>query len=86
MAKVYVSLGSNIDRERNIEQAIADLHEAYGELEQSRTYETQAVGFEGDPFYNLVVAFETGETPRVVASREKLGHKPLRLGVLVSPR
>ncbi len=69
MAKVYVSLGSNIDRERNIKQAIADLQEAYGELEQSRTYETQAVGFAGDPFYNLIVAFDTDEAPQAVASR-----------------
>jgi 2-amino-4-hydroxy-6-hydroxymethyldihydropteridine diphosphokinase len=52
-----------------VEQAIADLRLAYGELEQSRTYETQAVGFEGDPFYNLVVAFDTSETPQAVASR-----------------
>lgn len=69
MAKVYVSVGSNIDRERNVEHALADLRQAYGELEQSRIYETQAVGFDGDPFYNLVVAFDTGETPQAVASR-----------------
>jgi len=69
MAKVYVSVGSNIDRERNVEHALADLGDAYGELEQSRTYETKAVGFDGDPFYNLVVAFDTGETPQAVASR-----------------
>ncbi len=69
MAKVYVSVGSNINREHNVAQAITDLRLAYGELEQSRTYETQAVGFEGDPFYNLVVAFDTSESPQAVASR-----------------
>ncbi len=69
MAKVYVSVGSNINREHNVAQAIADLRLAYGELVQSRTYETQAVGFEGDPFYNLVVGFDTSETPQAVASR-----------------
>ena len=67
MSKVYVSVGSNIDRERNVERALADLRQTYGELEQSRTYETQAVGFDGDPFYNLVVAFNTDESPQDVA-------------------
>jgi len=69
MARVYISVGSNIDRERNVEHALVDLRQAYGELEQSRTFETAAVGFEGDPFYNLVVAFDTDETPQAVASR-----------------
>ena len=69
MAKVYVSVGSNIDRERNVEHALADLRQTYGELEQSRIFETTAVGFDGDPFYNLVVAFDTDETPQAVASR-----------------
>lgn len=68
MAKVYVSIGSNIDRERNVEHALVDLHQTYGELEQSRTYETQAVGFDGDAFYNLVVAFNTDESPQNVAT------------------
>jgi 2-amino-4-hydroxy-6-hydroxymethyldihydropteridine diphosphokinase len=69
MAKVYVSVGSNIDREHNVEYALTDLGRAYGELEQSRIYETKAVGFDGDPFYNLVVAFDTDETPQAVAAR-----------------
>lgn len=69
MAKVFVSVGSNIDRERNVDAALQALREAYGELACSRTYETQAVGFEGDPFYNLVVAFETGQSPQAVAER-----------------
>ncbi|MFQ5643186.1 MAG: 2-amino-4-hydroxy-6-hydroxymethyldihydropteridine diphosphokinase [Thiogranum sp.] len=66
MVKVYVSVGSNIDRERNIASALGDLAGEYGELQQSRTFETEAVGFEGDAFYNLVVAFETGQTPQQV--------------------
>jgi len=67
MARVYVSVGSNIDRERNVKGALADLRAAYGEIEQSRTYETTAVGFQGDPFYNLVVAFDTDDSPQQVA-------------------
>lgn len=69
MSKVYVSVGSNIDREANVRHALHDLQQAYGELEVSRTYETEAVGFSGDAFYNLVVAFDTDETPQAVAAR-----------------
>lgn len=68
MAKVYVSVGTNIDRERNVASALAALAREYDGLEQSRIFETQAVGFSGDLFYNLVVAFETGQSPQQVAA------------------
>jgi 2-amino-4-hydroxy-6-hydroxymethyldihydropteridine diphosphokinase len=67
VARVYVSIGSNIDRQRNIQGAIAALEQAFGALQQSRTYESRAVGFDGDPFYNLVVGFDTEQTPQQVA-------------------
>jgi len=66
LVKVYVSIGSNIDRERNVASALAELAREYGDLQQSRIFETAAVGFDGDPFYNLVVAFETGQTTQQV--------------------
>ncbi|MEK6551804.1 MAG: 2-amino-4-hydroxy-6-hydroxymethyldihydropteridine diphosphokinase [Pseudomonadota bacterium] len=62
MPRVYVSIGSNIDREQNIRDALRDLREHYGNLIRSRVYETPAVGFDGDPFYNLVVAFDTTDS------------------------
>ena len=66
MVKVYVSVGSNIDRERNVTSALAELAGEYGDLQQSRIFETEAVDFDGDAFYNLVVAFETSQTPQQV--------------------
>ena len=66
MVKVYVSVGSNIERERNVANALAELVGEYGDLQQSRIFETEAVGFDGDAFYNLVVAFETSQTPQQV--------------------
>jgi len=66
MVKVYVSVGSNIARESNVTSALDELTEEYGDLQQSRIFEAAAVGFEGDAFYNLVVAFETGQTPQQV--------------------
>lgn len=64
MAQVFVSLGSNIDRERHIGAALARLAEHYGPLERSSIYESAAVGFPGEPFYNLVVGFQTDRGPR----------------------
>ena len=66
MVQVYVSVGSNLDRERNIATALQVLTENYGELQQSSVYESAAVGFDSAPFYNLVVGFSTQESPRVI--------------------
>jgi len=63
MARVYVGIGSNIEPHRHVRAALADLRRAYGELEVSPVYETEAVGFEGDDFLNLAVSFETDAEP-----------------------
>jgi 2-amino-4-hydroxy-6-hydroxymethyldihydropteridine diphosphokinase len=63
MARVWVSVGSNIDRERHVRAALHALRERFGDLQVSPIYETPAEGFEGDPFYNLVVGFETDVPP-----------------------
>ena len=59
MARVAVSIGSNLDRERNVRDALAALGKIFGELSCSPVYESAAYGFDGPPFYNLVVVFET---------------------------
>jgi 2-amino-4-hydroxy-6-hydroxymethyldihydropteridine diphosphokinase len=69
MPRVWVSLGSNIDRERCIRGAVAALRERYGELVVSRVFESEAVDFEGQPFYNLVVGFHTGESPAILRAQ-----------------
>ena len=61
MAKIYISLGSNIDRDRNTRAGIQALRERFGELELSSVYESEAVGFEGDAFYNMVIACDVDE-------------------------
>ena len=66
MAQVYVSVGSNIDREQNIEAALQSLKEQYGALQLSSVYESDAVGFDSEPFYNLVLGFTTDELPQTV--------------------
>lgn len=59
MPRVYLGLGSNIDREKNLRGAVRALEEHFGDVLVSPVYESEAVGFEGDPFYNLVVAIDT---------------------------
>lgn len=66
MVTVYVSIGSNINRRKNVQAAINALAERYGTIESSAVYETEAVGFGGDPFYNLVSRFETEEPAETV--------------------
>jgi 2-amino-4-hydroxy-6-hydroxymethyldihydropteridine diphosphokinase len=66
MAQVYVSVGSNIDRERNISAALQGLTELYGELQLSSVYESEAVGFDSEPFYNLVLGYTTDQSPQTV--------------------
>ena len=61
MAKIYISIGSNIDADNNIRLAIHALQEHYGKLILSSVYESEAVGFDGDNFLNLVVALKTEE-------------------------
>jgi 2-amino-4-hydroxy-6-hydroxymethyldihydropteridine diphosphokinase len=63
MAQVYVSIGSNIDREEHICSALRRLSERFGTLELSTVYESKAVGFEGGNFFNLVASFTTRSSP-----------------------
>ena len=62
MALIYLSLGSNINRERHIGAALDALANHFGALEISTVYESVAVGFEGDSFYNLVVGINSDLT------------------------
>ncbi|MGL5525973.1 MAG: 2-amino-4-hydroxy-6-hydroxymethyldihydropteridine diphosphokinase [Aeromonas veronii] len=59
MTTIYISLGSNIERDRHIRAGLDALHAEFGELRVSRVFESEAVGFNGRPFYNLVAAAET---------------------------
>ena len=59
MAEVFLSIGSNIEREKNIASAVESLQKRFGRLTLSSVYDTEAVGFEGAPFYNMVVGFES---------------------------
>lgn len=59
MARIFVSIGSNIEREKNLPSSLRALEKEFGELTFSSVYESEAVGFQGAPFYNMVIAFES---------------------------
>ena len=69
MTTIYISLGSNIERDRHIRAGLDALHAEFGELRVSRVFESEAVGFNGRPFYNLVAAAETDLPLAIVCQR-----------------
>ena len=69
--RLFVSVGTNIDREANLRSAMAALRARFGRLEVSPVYESAAQGFDGDPFYNLVVALQSDESATDVAAALK---------------
>ena len=61
MNRVYISIGSNQNTSANVRAALDALFERFGPLTVSSVYESEAVGFEGENFLNLVVGLDTGE-------------------------
>lgn len=57
--QVYISIGSNIQPEKNIANALDHLHSKCKTIITSTTYESKPVGFSGANFYNLVVGCKT---------------------------
>jgi 2-amino-4-hydroxy-6-hydroxymethyldihydropteridine diphosphokinase len=74
VATIYISLGSNIDREKNTRAGVKALRQAFGKLTLSSVYESEAVGFDGDAFYNMVIACDVDtsvhETNRILRDIE----------------
>ena len=57
--KYYLSLGSNINAQANIDFALQELEKVLSSTQCSSTHQTEAEGFEGDDFLNLIFAGET---------------------------
>jgi len=71
VAVAYVAAGSNLRPRSNLRAAVAALAAAFPGLRVSRAYANAAVGFVGDDFINLVVAFETDEPLETLHERLK---------------
>jgi 2-amino-4-hydroxy-6-hydroxymethyldihydropteridine diphosphokinase len=89
MPTVYVSIGSNIEKEENIRRGVHELAAHYAPLTLSKVYKSRAIGFNGDDFYNLVAAFDTRDTleqvSAVLAAIEQHAGR-VRNGVRFGPR
>ncbi|WP_299492371.1 2-amino-4-hydroxy-6-hydroxymethyldihydropteridine diphosphokinase [uncultured Shewanella sp.] len=68
MATIYISIGSNIEPEKYVKAALKDLEAIFGSLTLSSVFESEAVGFEGHNFLNMVVAAQTLEPIKAVVA------------------
>lgn len=59
MTRIFISIGSNIDAHNHIHAGLNDLNDAFENLTISTVYESEAVGFAGDNFLNLVAQADT---------------------------
>ena len=75
MARVYLSLGSNIDATDNIRLGIRELEKRFGELRTSNIYRSLAVGFDGPDFLNLVAAAQTSMSPEAIHDEIETIHR-----------
>jgi len=66
MARVYISLGTNINRDFHLNQGLNALSENFGKLTLSSLFESKAVGFVGADFYNLVIGLTTDKSVQQV--------------------
>ena len=97
MTEVFISIGSNINREQNIRDAVHGLRELLDpDLRLSPVYETAAVGFDGPPFYNLAACLQATDVDQLKRqllalenqaqrdrSAEKFANRTLDLDILL---
>jgi len=90
-------VGSNVRPVQPLKLAVQALTDHYGKLGLSSVYQNPPVGFDGDDFLNMVLAFETQDTPEQVltvlesihqrvgrvAGQHKFGPRTLDLDLLL---
>ena len=59
MTRAYLSLGSNLEPEKHLRAALAELRQRFGTIEVSPVYRFAAVGFDGPDFLNLAVGIDS---------------------------
>jgi 2-amino-4-hydroxy-6-hydroxymethyldihydropteridine diphosphokinase len=66
MARVYLSLGSNLEPRKHLAAALAALRERFGNIRVSPAYRSQSVGFDGADFVSLAVGLDTDLPPEAL--------------------
>jgi 2-amino-4-hydroxy-6-hydroxymethyldihydropteridine diphosphokinase len=74
MASVFLGIGSNNSAEENLQLAIRELRRRYGQLSLSPVYRSASFGFDGADFLNLVVRFESQDSPLAICNHIELIH------------
>ncbi|MEO0435747.1 MAG: 2-amino-4-hydroxy-6-hydroxymethyldihydropteridine diphosphokinase [Pseudomonadota bacterium] len=59
LARIFLGVGSNIDPAHNIPAGLDALRALFGHIECSNVYQSDAVGFTGSPFWNLVITCQS---------------------------
>ena len=59
MHRAWLSLGSNLDAERHLRAALAELRARFGAIVASPAYRFPAVGFDGPDFVNLAAGIDS---------------------------
>ena len=72
MADAYVAAGSNVRPRESLRQALDLLAREFPGLRASRAFSNPAVGFTGDDFINLVVAFPADIPTKALLDRLKV--------------
>jgi 2-amino-4-hydroxy-6-hydroxymethyldihydropteridine diphosphokinase len=67
--RVFVAAGSNLDAEKHLPRACAEIKHSWNDAAFSRAYRNVAVGFDGPDFINLVVGFTTAQPLDAVIAR-----------------
>ena len=62
--RVLWSLGSNIDAQLHLGNAVRQFQQDFADVLVSKVYSSPAVGFVGDPFLNLALAVDTDQSLR----------------------
>ena len=89
MATIYLSIGSNYQREKNIIAALHLLQKQFGTLTVSPIYRSTAIENNGDDYFNLVVSLQSEDDVetlrrhlrRVEATLERNRDEPQRVSI-----
>jgi 2-amino-4-hydroxy-6-hydroxymethyldihydropteridine diphosphokinase len=66
MARVYLSLGANLEPRRHLAAAVEALRQRFGKITVSPAYRSQSVGFDGADFVNMAVGLDTDLSPETL--------------------
>lgn len=59
MTRVWLSLGSNVEPQKHLGAALAELRQRFGNVDGSPVYRFPAVGFAGADFLNMAAGIDT---------------------------